>query len=314
MNGTSGARNSARKAPRPVTEAGASQWTVDGWSRVNGSIPPDRLSPDKTGAALQGAMQSREVAVFDPRKLIAEFVGTAILVFAAVGTATLSFGFKLFGTSYSAGVVTTALAFGLVLMALVYAIGPISGCHVNPAVSLGFVVAGRMKVAEAAGYWFAQIAGGIAGAYALWAVFTGSPLYSKSVQGLGADGYGSSSKIHLGVGGAFAAEAVLTFIFVMVILFATSKIAREALAGLAIGVTLVFVHLVGIALTGTSVNPARSIGPALVVGGTALSQLWLFIVAPLVGGAIAAVFYGVMTRESTKAVPSDTVTSDPDLA
>jgi aquaporin Z len=252
--------------------------------------------------------------VFDPRKLVAEFVGTAILVFAAVGTATLSFGFKLFGTSYSAGVVTTALAFGLVLMALVYAIGPISGCHVNPAVSLGFVVAGRMKVAEAAGYWFAQIAGGIAGAYALWAVFTGSPLYSKSVQGLGADGYGSSSKIHLGVGGAFAAEAVLTFIFVIVILFATSKIAREALAGLAIGVTLVFVHLVGIALTGTSVNPARSIGPALVVGGTALSQLWLFIVAPLVGGAIAAVFYGVMTRESTKAVPSDTVTSDPDLA
>ena len=138
-------------------------------------------------------------------------------------------------------------------------------------------------------------------------------MYSKSVQGLGADGYGSSSKIHLGVGGAFAAEAVLTFIFIMVILFATSKIAREALAGLAIGVTLVFVHLVGIALTGTSVNPARSIGPALVVGGTALSQLWLFIVAPLVGGAIATVFYGVMTRESTKAVPSDTVTSDPDL-
>ena len=252
--------------------------------------------------------------MFDPRKLAAEFIGTAILVFAAVGTATLSFGFKLFGTSYSAGVVTTALAFGLVLMALVYAIGPISGCHVNPAVSLGFVVAGRMKVAEAAGYWIAQIAGGIAGAFALWGVFTGSPMYSKSVQGLGADGYGSSSKIHLGVGGAFAAEAVLTFIFIMVILFATSKIAREALAGLAIGVALVFVHLVGIALTGTSVNPARSIGPALVVGGSALSQLWLFIVAPLVGGAIAAVFYGVMTRESTKDVPSDVVTSDPDLA
>ena len=252
--------------------------------------------------------------MFDPRKLAAEFVGTAILVFAAVGTATLSFGFKLFGTSYSAGVVTTALAFGLVLMALVYAIGPISGCHVNPAVSLGFVVTGRMKVAEAAGYWIAQIAGGIAGAFALWGVFTGSPMYSKSVQGLGADGYGSSSKIHLGVGGAFAAEAVLTFIFIMVILFATSKIAREALAGLAIGVALVFVHLVGIALTGTSVNPARSIGPALVVGGSALSQLWLFIVAPLVGGAIAAVFYGVMTRESTKDVPSDVVTSDPDLA
>ena len=105
--------------------------------------------------------------MFDVRKLVAEFIGTAILVFVAVGMATLCFGFKLFGTSYSAGVVTTALAFGLVLMALVYAIGPISGCHVNPAVSLGFVISGRMKVTEAVGYWVAQVAGGIAGAYAL---------------------------------------------------------------------------------------------------------------------------------------------------
>jgi aquaporin Z len=251
--------------------------------------------------------------VFDPRKLIAEFIGTAILVFVAVGTATLSFGFKLFGTSFSAGVVTTALAFGLVLMALVYAIGPISGCHVNPAVSLGFVISGRMKAGEALGYWVAQVAGGIAGAYGLWAVFTGSPIYSKSVQGLGADGYGSASKIHLGAGGAFAAETVLTFIFVMVILFATAKVAREAMAGLAIGVTLVFVHLIGIALTGTSVNPARSIGPALVVGGTALSQLWLFIVAPLLGGFIAALVYGVMTDQSTMDVPADAVPPDTDL-
>jgi len=252
--------------------------------------------------------------VFDSRKLIAEFIGTAILVFVAVGTATLSFGFKLFGTSFSAGVVTTALAFGLVLMALVYAIGPISGCHVNPAVSLGFVVAGRMPVMEAVGYWIAQVAGGIAGAYSLWAVFNGSPLYSKNVQGLGADGYGSASKIHLGVGSAFAVEAILTFIFVMVILFATSKVAREAMAGLAIGVTLVFVHLVGIALTGTGVNPARSIGPALVVGGTALSQLWLFIVAPLVGGFIAAMVYGLMTRNETMDVPADAVPPDDALA
>ncbi|MGO8861015.1 MAG: aquaporin [Acidimicrobiales bacterium] len=252
--------------------------------------------------------------MFDPRKLIAEFIGTAILVFAAVGTATLSFGFKLFGTSYSAGVVTTALAFGLVLMALVYAIGPISGCHVNPAVSLGFVISGRMKVTEALGFWVAQIAGGIAGAYGLWAVFNGSPIYSKSVQGLGADGYGSASKIQLGAGGAFAAETVLTFIFVMVILFATSKVAREGMAGLAIGVTLVFVHLVGIPLTGTSVNPARSIGPALVVGGTALHQLWLFIVAPLVGGFIAALVYGLMTNQSTMDVPADAVPPDTELA
>ena len=120
------------------------------------------------------------------------------------------------------------------------------------------MISGRMKAGEALGYWVAQVAGGIAGAYGLWAVFTGSPIYSKSVQGLGADGYGSASKIHLGAGGAFAAETVLTFIFVMVILFATAKVAREAMAGLAIGVTLVFVHLIGIALTGTSVNPAVS--------------------------------------------------------
>jgi len=252
--------------------------------------------------------------VFDIRKLIAEFIGTFILVFVAVGTATLSFGFKLFGTSYSAGVVTTALAFGLVLMALVYAIGPISGCHVNPAVSLGFVVAGRMEVTEAVGYWIAQVAGGIAGAYSLWAVFNGSPIYSKHVQGLGADGYGTASKIHISAGSAFAVEAILTFIFVMVILFATSKVAREAMAGLAIGVTLVFVHLVGIALTGTGVNPARSIGPALVVGGTALSQLWLFIVAPLVGGFIAAMVFGLMTRNATMDVPGDAIPPGDGLA
>jgi aquaporin Z len=248
--------------------------------------------------------------MLDIRKLIAEFIGTAVLVFVAVGTATLCFGFKLFGTSYAAGVVTTALAFGLVLMALVYAIGPISGCHINPAVSLGFVVAGRMPLTEAIAYWIAQIAGGIAGAYSLLAVFNGSPLYSKHIQGLGADGYGAASKIRLGEGGAFAVEAILTFIFVMVILFATSKVAREALAGLAIGVTLVVVHLIGIPLTGTSVNPARSIGPALVVGGTALSQLWLFIVAPLVGGFIAAMVYGLMTRNSTMDVPADAVPPD----
>jgi aquaporin Z len=197
-------------------------------------------------------------------------------------------------------------------MALVYAIGPISGCHVNPAVSLGFVIAGRMAVTEAIGYWVAQVAGAIAGAYGLYAVFTGSPIYSKSVQGLGADGYGSASKIRLDASGAFAVETILTFIFVTVILFATSKVARESMAGLAIGVALVFVHLIGIPLTGTSVNPARSIGPALVVGGTALSQLWLFIVAPLVGGFIAAMVYGLLTRNMTMDVPADAVPPDSD--
>jgi aquaporin Z len=225
--------------------------------------------------------------VFDVRKLVAEFLGTAILVFAAVGTATLSFGFKFAGLSPSAGVVTTALAFGVVLVAMVYAIGPISGCHINPAVTLGMVLSGRMRFLEGIWYWVAQVIGGIAGAYALYAVFEGSPIYSKHRQGLGTDGYGAQSMIHLGQRGAFAAEVILTFIFVSVVLFATARGAFNRFAGVAIGLGLALVHLVGIPLTGTSVNPARSIGPALVVGGVALSQLWLFIVAPLIGGLIA---------------------------
>jgi aquaporin Z len=229
--------------------------------------------------------------MFDPKKLAAEFIGTAILVFIAVGVATESFGFKLFGTSVAAGVVATALAFGLVLMALAYAIGPISGAHVNPAVTLGFVAAGRMKATEGIGYWVAQFAGAIGGAALLWGVFSGIPRYNRKVQGLGTDGYGAESLLHLNQSGAFIVEVVLTFVFVTVILFATHKAAIQGAAGLAIGMSLVVVHLVGIPLTGTSVNPARSLGPALIVGGTALSQVWLFIVAPLVGAVIAAVVH-----------------------
>jgi aquaporin Z len=235
----------------------------------------------------------------DFRKLLAEFLGTLILVVVAVGVATESFGFKLFGGklglglsgSIAAGVVATALAFGLVLVALVYAIGPISGCHVNPAVTLGFISAGRMKLVEGVSYLVAQFAGGIVGAYLLYWMFTTSPLYHKSIQGLGTDGYGSKSLLHVSEGGAFLVEVVLTAIFVMVVLFATHKAAIQGAAGVAIGFALVIVHLIGIPLTGTSVNPARSLGPALVVGGTALNQVWVFIVAPLVGALIAALIH-----------------------
>jgi aquaporin Z len=230
----------------------------------------------------------------DTRKLAAEFLGTALLVFFAVGVATLSFGFGLTGTSISAGVVTTALAFGLVLLALVYAIGPISGCHVNPAVTMGFVASRRMSISDAVGYWVAQFAGGIVGAIVLWAVLRGSPLYSRKRVGLGADGWGKHSIVHLDLGGAFAAEVVLTFLFVLVVLSATNKVASAGFAGLAIGMALTVVHLVGIPLTGTSVNPARSLGPAIVVGGDAIRQVWLFIVAPLVGGAIAALVHELL--------------------
>ena len=222
------------------------------------------------------------------RKLIAEALGTACLVFFGVGVATLSFGFKLAGASTSAGVVTTALAFGLVMLILAYAIGPICGAHINPAVTMGFAVARRISPREAAGYWVAQILGAIVGAAILRAMFAGAPGYSTKTTGLGTNGFGKHSMIGLDAGGAFLAEVVLTFMFVLVVLTVTRKAAWPQLGGVAIGLALATVHLIGIPLTGTSVNPARSIGPALFVGGAALSQLWLFILAPLVGGALAA--------------------------
>jgi aquaporin Z len=227
------------------------------------------------------------------RKLLAEFLGTAILVFFGVGVATLSFGFGAAGSSFIAGVVATALAFGLTLMALAYSVGPISGCHVNPAVTIGALVAGRISLGDAIGYWVAQFAGGIAGAFALWGVFSTSPLYSRAVTGLGTDGWGAASHIHIGAGGAFITEAILTAVFVLVILTVTGKAAHAATAAMVIGLTLTAIHLVGIPITGTSVNPARALGPALVVGGTALRQVWLFILAPFVGGVLAALLYRV---------------------
>lgn len=243
------------------------------------------------------------------RKLVAEALGTALLVIVGVGTATAMFGFQLAGTSVSAGVVTTALAFGFVMLALAYTLGPVSGCHINPAVTAGFLASGRMKLNEAVGYWVAQLAGGVLGAIILWAILSGSPAYSPSEQGLGADGYGSSSIIGLNAGGAFVAEVVLTFVFVLVVLCATSRLGSPGFAGLAIGLALAMVHLVGIPLTGTSVNPARSLGSAVIVGGDALKQLWLFIVAPLVGGGLAALVYRFLIPDDEPIEPK-TITDD----
>jgi aquaporin Z len=227
------------------------------------------------------------------RKFIAEALGTCLLVFFGVGVATLTFGFHPSqpDISIAAGVVATAFAFGLVLLALAYAIGPVSGCHVNPAVTLGVLLAGRISIAEAISYWVAQFAGGILGALLLWGVLDQSPLYHKNTQGLGINGWGTDSSLHISAGGAFLAELILTAVFVFVILRVTSRTGNAVTAGLVIGLTLTVVHLVGIPLTGTSVNPARSLGPALIVGGTALSQVWLFILAPLAGAVLAAVLH-----------------------
>ncbi|HEY1591257.1 MAG TPA: aquaporin [Solirubrobacteraceae bacterium] len=239
------------------------------------------------------------------RKLVAEALGTAVLVIVGVGVATLSFGFKFTGTSTSAGVVATALAFGFVLLALAYTLGPISGANVNPAVTLGFVLSGRMSLKEASGYWAAQFVGGILGALILWGIFSSSPEYSRSVVGLGTNGWGPKvSMTGIGLGGAFAVEVVLTYIFVTAVLVATSRVGSPGFAGLAIGVGLTVVHLIGIPLTGTSVNPARSLGPALIVGHKALSQVWLFIVAPLVGGGLAALSYRYFVPKEPVSIPS----------
>jgi aquaporin Z len=224
------------------------------------------------------------------RPLIAEAIGTALLVFFGAGTATLTFGLGATGSSVSAGVVATALAFGLVLLVLVYAIGPVSGCHVNPAVTMGFLVGRRITLADAIAYWIAQLIGGIAGAAVLYGTFHLTSAYSKRA-GLGANGFGTSSLIGANAGAAFITEVILTFVFVFVILAVTRRASNAAIAGIVIGLALALVHIIGIPIDGTSVNPARSLGPALFVGGTALTQVWLFLVAPLVGGALSAALY-----------------------
>jgi len=248
------------------------------------------------------------------RRIAVEMLGTGLLVFFGVGVATLMFGFHMDGGIVAAGVVVTALAFGLVLLALCYAIGPLTGCHVNPAVTLGALLAGHIQVRDAVGYWAAQFAGGILGALLLWGMFSASPLYSRSTTGLGTNGWGAESDIHIGAGGAFLAEVVLTAMFVFVILAVTSKAGNPATAGVVIGLALTVAHLIGIAIDGTSVNPARSLGPALIVGGTALSQVWLFIVAPLVGGAVAAGLHMLVFPKRDPAQPRNVpVQRQPDV-
>lgn len=220
-------------------------------------------------------------------KLIAEFFGTAVLVLFGVGAAVIA------GADGTTGIGLTgiALAFGISIVAAAYGIGAISGAHLNPAVSLGMVTAGRMSVGEFVGYAIAQIVGAIVAAAILFTIASGKADYSVAVNGLGQNGFGAGYGGEYSLGAALIFETVFTFIFVTVILGATGKGSAAGFAGLAIGLTLAGIHLVGIKITGVSVNPARSIGPALFVGGKALADLWVFIVAPLVGGALAGVVY-----------------------
>jgi len=228
------------------------------------------------------------------RKFAAEFLGTILLVFFGAGVATLVFGYRIFGASLAAGIVAVALAFGLIYSALVYVTGPISGGHVNPAVTLGAYISRRMGLVEAVGYWAAQLAGGVVGALLLLWMMQTSPFYAKSKIGLGANGYGQSSLLHISGAGAFLVEVILTTFFVLVVLSLTREESSVAVSGMGIGIALALVNLIGIPFDGASVNPARSFGPAVVVGGTALSQLWVFLVAPLVGAVLAAILHFIV--------------------
>ena len=189
------------------------------------------------------------------------------------------------------GLTGISFAFGLALIGMAYGIGPVSGCHINPAVSLGAVVAGRMQMGEAITYMIAQVAGAIAAAVVLMLIATGKADYTVAENGLGQNGWGAGYLGEYTMVAAFIFAAVATFLFVVVILGATGAGAPGAFAGLAIGLTLVVIHLVGINVTGVSVNPARSIGPALFAGSTAISQLWLFIVAPVIGAVVAGAVF-----------------------
>lgn len=226
------------------------------------------------------------------KKAVAEFIGTFTLVLFGCGAAVIA--------GADIGLTGISFAFGLALIGMAYGIGPVSGCHINPAVSLGAFLAGRMEAGEMITYMIAQIAGAIVGAAVLYMIASGKPGYELAANGLGQNGWGPGYLGEYTMMAALVFEIVATFLFVVVILGSTGAGAPGGFAGLAIGLSLVVIHLVGINVTGVSVNPARSIGPALLVGGTALSQLWLFIVAPLIGAALAGVLFksGLLDKDA----------------
>jgi aquaporin Z len=227
------------------------------------------------------------------RRSLAEFVGTFWLVFGGCGSAVLAAAFPQLGI----GFLGVALAFGLTVLTMAFAIGHISGCHLNPAVTLGLVVGKRFKASEILPYVVAQVLGGLAGAGALYIIASGKAGFDLS-NGFASNGYGDHSPGGYNLTACLTAEVILTFMFLMIILGATDKRAPQGFAPIAIGLGLTLIHLIGIPVTNLSVNPARSTGPAVFVGGWAIEQLWLFWVAPLIGAAIAGVVYPAISGET----------------
>jgi aquaporin Z len=220
------------------------------------------------------------------KRCTAEFIGTFWLVFGGCGSAVLAAAFPGVGI----GLLGVSFAFGLTVLTMAYAIGHISGCHLNPAVSIGLVAGGRFKSAELAPYIIAQVVGGIAGAGMLYLIASGKADF-KLADGFASNGYGEHSPGGYSLLASFVAEFVLTFMFLLIILGATDKRAPQGFAPIAIGLGLTLIHLIGIPVTNLSVNPARSTGPAVFVGGWALAQLWLFWVAPIAGAVVAGVVH-----------------------
>lgn len=221
------------------------------------------------------------------KKFFAEFIGTFSLVLFGCGAAVVA-GISTAGPD-GIGLLGISFAFGLAVVVMAYAIGPISGCHINPAITVSMLVAGKIKGKDAIGYIVAQVAGATVAAGVLYIIQKGNPDFVFGEWALGSNGWGGGYGEGYNTTSAFITEAILTFLFLFVIFATTSKLGNNNMAGLAIGLTLVLIHLVAIPITGTSVNPARSFGPAVFAGGKALSQLWLFVAAPLVGGILAAV-------------------------
>lgn len=222
------------------------------------------------------------------KKYVCEFIGTAVLVLFGCGSAAIAGG--------ALGTLGIALAFGLSIVAMAYVIGNISGCHINPAVSLAMLINKKISVKDFIFYVISQVVGAILGIGLLYIIMKCSNL-DIAKQGLGANGFGEASSVGLNVIGAILVEIILTFVFIYTILGVTSDENKSSVAGIVIGLTLAFVHIMGIPLTGTSVNPARSLAPAIFLGGTALKQVWVFIVAPFIGSALASITFKVLNKE-----------------
>lgn len=237
---------------------------------------------DSSGALVQASL---------PRRLAVEFLGTFWLVLGGCGSAVLAAAFPKVGI----GLLGVSLAFGLTVLTMAFAFGHISGGHFNPAVTLGLWLGGRFGGRNVLTYWTAQVVGGLAGAGVLYAIASGSPTYSLAANGLAANGYDGASPGGYSLLACFLTEVVMTLLFLYIILGATDTRAAKGFGPIAIGLGLTLIHLISIPVTNTSVNPARSLGPALVLGGVALHQVWLFWVAPLLGAALAGISYRWLT-------------------